>query len=76
MPVQFPTAFEQGIAKRKVATSVAQVPLTAGEDLKWSITLLEVLDRVSDRFGFVGEFTGLAQKFDDALLRLFDLLAR
>ena len=75
MPVKFFAAFEQRFAKRKIAATVAQIPLTAGEDFEGAIALLEELHRMRDRFWFAIELTVVTQQVNDAHLRLFDGLA-
>ena len=75
MPVKFFASFEQRLAQRKIAATVAQVPLTAGENFERAIAFFEELHRMRDRLWFAVELVGVAQQVDDADLCLLDRFA-
>ncbi|CAB4590437.1 unannotated protein [freshwater metagenome] len=75
MPVKFFTAFKECFTQRKIATAIAQIPLTTGENFERAIALFEELHWVRDGLWFAIELVGLAQQIDDADLGLLDCLA-
>ena len=52
--MKFFAAFKQRFAKRKIATAIAQVPLTAGEDLEGAIALRAALAYLMNPRGMGG----------------------
>ena len=73
--MKFFTALEQCFAQWKIASTVTQIPLTAGENFEGAIALFEELHRVSDGLWFAIELVGVAQHVNNANLGLLDCLA-
>ena len=75
MPVKFLAAFEQCFAQWKIASTVTQIPLTAGENFERAIALFKELHRVRDGLWFAIELVRVSQHVNDANLRLLNCLA-
>ena len=72
MPDQLVAPTEHGGAQVCVASAIADVPLTAGDDLERAIALLEELHRMRDRPRLTEHGAALAQRFHDLVLGLID----
>ena len=68
-------AGEQGIAQRTIAPTVADVPLSAGDDLERTVAFFVELHRMRDRTRLRLQVAGRPQHLDDGGLRLLRGLA-
>ena len=71
MPCQLVAACEQFFAQLLVSTTVADIPLSACNNLEWTVALFVKLHRVSNCTRLINEFARLAQNFDRQSLCLF-----
>ena len=67
MPFDLTTAGDERIPQFGRATAVADVPLTAGDDLQRFVALLVERDRVGDRLDLADEVTGVDEHLRNVL---------
>ena len=72
MPVDLGAALDERGAQCIVATTVADVPLAAGDDLEGSFAALVELDRMGDGADLADELAALGEHLDHLALGLFD----
>src|SRR5690606_13883424 len=75
-PLEPLSQLEHLLSELGIAAAVADVPLAAGDDLEWTVTLLVVLDGVRYRPGLAVEVARLGQQLDHPSPGLVDVLAR
>ena len=67
MPVEFGAALDQPRTHILISATVADVPLTRGDDFEWLVAFLEELDRLRCGARLALDESGCAECFDHAL---------